>query len=180
MITFEWNQQNNHHFDLYENIFRRVNDFHRWISMIRIDFMNTKIMFKDESFNHNELHKFIEIIAKNASSCFVIDDFFSHSCIRLKHNKMMFSSKKVSNNHFYVKSTKNKYFRFWITNQLLNQYQIDENEILNEIEKFFFEVQQITMRNENTIIKNSRYTCLLKNVLQKNVVDVLITNESKI
>ena len=50
---------------------------------------------------------------------------------------------------------------------------------MNKIKKFLVETQQIIIKNKNIIIKSNKYTCLLKNILQKNVIDVLTTNESK-
>lgn len=180
VVAFEWSQQDNHHFDLYGHIPRRVSGFHRRTPVVRIDFMNTEIMSKDEGFSHNGLHRFTEAIARNAPPCLVIGDLLSHSCIRLKHNRVVFPSEKVPKDHPYVRSARDKYFRPWITGQLLDQYQIDEDEVLNEIGKFLSGAQQITMRDGSTIVESSRYTCLLENALQEGVVDVLATDEPEI
>jgi len=177
VAAYEWSQEDNNLYDIDGNPPRRVWDFHRRTPVVRIDFMNTEIRHAILPISHNGLHRFTTSIAPNARPSLVVGDLFPQSGVRLKHTRLLFPSEQLPSDHPYARTTRDKLYRPWVTDGLMDQYHVDEDKLLDEIMRVLSGEEEISIGSGGSKLETSKYCCLLEEALQDGLIDALPTEE---
>ena len=77
----------------------------------------------------------------------------------------------------FARGSRDKYGGPWIHDELLDQYSVDEDQVLDELAKFISGTEWTSIGQAGTMVECSKYTCLLGDAARASAGGALETDK---
>ena len=160
IIEYSWSFEDVNRYDRYKKSSFRIWRCHKHTSVVSIQFLNFK--WRIEDFSRNWRNRTFSDNSITSSSTLMICNLYSYQCIRLSHDRYIFS---VIIAFFEIKEEK----IFKLNNDNFKQCYVDEHKMIEVLLSVLTVEKYITLDNDTKQIKSSSHRCNLKDVLRADI-----------
>jgi hypothetical protein len=153
-VKYFWSEAKKERYDLYGELPFRAWDLDKNTPVVRLSFMRLQ--------HFDDLHPvgtkgsdwMSACLLKTRDPSLIVCDLYPHRCIRMAHGRFIFPSERL------VGTTK-EFAAVKFREGLMDQYSVDEDDIMTVITSLFSAEKQVILGHRKTPVNVSTYCCLL-------------------